>query len=136
MIELTKSYLLKKNDGAIEVFIKVLIHLRGDFITLDLAKIITLYDSNQPYKSLLKLADIYNLTSCIYSNSTAADLKSSKNVSILKIGNKDSHHFIVCISYTEDNGFEIYDPLNGNYNATEHGLNCMWKDNTSIAFFE
>lgn len=134
MIELLKDYLLKKDDGAIEGFIKTLKALRGHFINVDLATIITIYDSSSPYKSLLKLADIYNLSSCIYSDITVADLKTGKNISILKIDTKDSHHFVVCMSFKEGIGFKIYDPLNGSYNATEYGLNCMWKDKTAIVF--
>ena len=125
----------KLSDGGIEAMVSIIQFYKGNSIIFDLRDIVNLYDSKNPYETIEKIISNFEITSTVCSITNVTQLKKRCQPIIINLNTiEKAPHFVVCKNYNDTLGFRIEDAVNGNYYASEKGLESMWKDKQLIKF--
>ncbi|MDI1317744.1 cysteine peptidase family C39 domain-containing protein [Flavobacterium sp.] len=125
----------KSSDGGIDAILSIIQFYKGNSVIFDLQHVVNLYDSNSPYEAIEKIISNFELESTICTTANITEVKTYAQPIIINLNNKEKEsHFVVCKNYDDTLGFRIEDPINGNYYASEKGLESMWKDKKCITF--
>lgn len=125
----------KSSDGGLETLVSIIQFYKGNSVIIDLKNIIDLYDSNAPFESIESIISTFDIVPSIttITNTTAA--KEHNQPIIINIGTTEkAPHFVVCKNYDSTLGFRIEDSVNGNYYATENGLESIFEGQTLYNF--
>lgn len=123
------------NDGGVQSVLKIIEHYKENDAIIDIGKLIKDCSPETDYQALIKIADEYNLEcKIIHKPSLFFLIEGNRPFMFRCKGNRNSYCFLICFSYSSEEGFLIWDYRHGKYFANIKGFSDMWDGNDCLIF--
>lgn len=123
------------NDGGLKSMLKIIEYYKQNYTIVNIRKYVQNYYPRTDCESLVRIADENNLLSKIINKPSINFLIENNQPFIFKCkGLQNTYRFLICFSYSSEDGFFIWDYRNGKYFANIKGFVDMWDGNDCLFF--
>lgn len=115
--------------NALKSFILVLKFYKGKDVYYSLESLVQNYSCNNPFTSLQKIAEEFDIIAVNCVNSSIDELKRSKYPSIIDISSdQNTKHYVLCFNFNLESGFLLIDDFDSRYYVKEEVMKTLWQN--------
>lgn len=124
-------------DGGLHSILKIIEYYYENYNSINIKSMVDKFYPRTNYKSLISIANENRLSCNLLSNPDINFLIEQNKPFIFKCkDSENNYNFLLCLSYSEQEGFLIWDYRYGRYYATIKGLINMWEGDQCLFFNE